>query len=324
MAISKNQIFEAANQLIEAGQTPTLAAVRKVLGSGSFTTISEAMAEWKISRRDIPPMIREPTPTEIAERLNALGGELWQSALDLANARLAGERASLETIRAQLEGERQEAADLADQLATDLEAAQATIQRHVEQLAAKTGEIEQLRAELRAQTEVIITATHRADTLDAIRVEVQARVDQLSDLLKKEQAARQESEMDAYQVRQDVARLTAELAACERRTGEFEVRAIEAERAATEAHKATEFTRIAEQTAQAQLEATVREIERLREQLGYEREAARKAGESAAELRGRLAVIEAMAESTPDAINQTLPKESPPTAAHDEATRQAV
>lgn len=47
MAISKEQIFAVADELDAAGQNPTLANVRKQLGSGSFTTISEAMNEWR-------------------------------------------------------------------------------------------------------------------------------------------------------------------------------------------------------------------------------------------------------------------------------------
>lgn len=38
MAISKEQIFAVADELDAAGQNPTLANVRKQLGSGSFTT----------------------------------------------------------------------------------------------------------------------------------------------------------------------------------------------------------------------------------------------------------------------------------------------
>ena len=40
MAISKEQIFAVADELDAAGQNPTLANVRKQLGSGSFTTSS--------------------------------------------------------------------------------------------------------------------------------------------------------------------------------------------------------------------------------------------------------------------------------------------
>ena len=44
-AITKEQISETADQIAAAGQTPTLAAVRKAVGGGSFTTISGAMAD---------------------------------------------------------------------------------------------------------------------------------------------------------------------------------------------------------------------------------------------------------------------------------------
>ena len=47
MAITKEQIFAVADDLDAAGQNPTLASVRKQLGGGSFTTISEAMNEWR-------------------------------------------------------------------------------------------------------------------------------------------------------------------------------------------------------------------------------------------------------------------------------------
>jgi hypothetical protein len=50
MAIDKQQIFKAANELDLTGHSPTLAAVRKVLGGGSFTTISEAMNEWRATK----------------------------------------------------------------------------------------------------------------------------------------------------------------------------------------------------------------------------------------------------------------------------------
>ncbi|EBG1931025.1 KfrA, partial [Salmonella enterica] len=41
MAITEEQIMRAADELDQEGQNPTLARVRKKLGGGSFTTISE-------------------------------------------------------------------------------------------------------------------------------------------------------------------------------------------------------------------------------------------------------------------------------------------
>jgi hypothetical protein len=43
MAITIQDIHAAADKIADAGEAPTLAAVRKALGGGSFTTISEAM-----------------------------------------------------------------------------------------------------------------------------------------------------------------------------------------------------------------------------------------------------------------------------------------
>ena len=45
MAITKDQIFQAADQLTVAGESATMAAVRKLLGGGSYTTINEALKE---------------------------------------------------------------------------------------------------------------------------------------------------------------------------------------------------------------------------------------------------------------------------------------
>ena len=41
MAITREQIWNAADEIDAAGQNPTLAAVRKAVGGGSFTTIQD-------------------------------------------------------------------------------------------------------------------------------------------------------------------------------------------------------------------------------------------------------------------------------------------
>ena len=56
---TKEDIWAAATMLAEAGERPTLSAVRKVVGGGSYTTISEAMAEWRARQTQTAPS-REP------------------------------------------------------------------------------------------------------------------------------------------------------------------------------------------------------------------------------------------------------------------------
>ena len=123
MAITRDQIFAVADEIDAAGQNATLAAVRKALGGGSFTTISDGMTEWKGRKAAKATSLREPAPSAVAERLAELGSEIWTSALELANGRLVTEREALEAARLHLEADKAEAAELADQVTAELEVA---------------------------------------------------------------------------------------------------------------------------------------------------------------------------------------------------------
>ena len=124
MALTKDQILQAADQLAAAGTAPTLAAVRSAVGGGSYTTINEALKEWKAKQQATNAPIREPAPAAVATRLEELGADIWAVALELANARLTSEREALEATRQQLETAQQEATELADQLSAELETLQ--------------------------------------------------------------------------------------------------------------------------------------------------------------------------------------------------------
>ena len=173
MAITRERIFEVAEAMDAAGQVPTLAAVRKAIGGGSFTTISEAMTEWKTHKAAKETPLREPAPPALAERLTEFGAELWAIALDLANRRLAVERESLDAARVQLEAEKQEAAELADQVTGELE----TLQTKLAALEA---------AELAARTEAVglreqlAKTGERAATAEARAGEIEKRADDLN------------------------------------------------------------------------------------------------------------------------------------------------
>ena len=165
MAITKEQIFAVADDLDAAGQNPTLANVRKQLGGGSFTTISEAMNEWRARKASQAAPIREPAPASITEKLAELGGDLWAVALDMANNRLAAEREALEAVRQETEAARQEAAELADQLTVELDEAKGRIAALEAAEATAKGEAEALREKLAAAGEKAATAEARAGEL---------------------------------------------------------------------------------------------------------------------------------------------------------------
>ena len=144
MALTKDQIFQAADQLAAAGTAPTLAAVRSAVGGGSYTTINEALKEWKAKQQATNAPIREPAPAAVATRLEELGADIWAVALELANARLTSEREALEATRQQLETAQQEATELADQLSAELETLQAQHRQTSEALQAASTAIDTL------------------------------------------------------------------------------------------------------------------------------------------------------------------------------------
>ncbi|WP_346380791.1 DNA-binding protein [Acidithiobacillus sp.] len=117
---SQEAIWAAADALVKAGERPTLAAVRKAVGGGSFTTISEAMAEWR-GRQAIAEPVREPAPVAVSQQAAVLAAELWAQALAIAHERLQTDREALEAVRVDMARERAEAVELADLLAGELD-----------------------------------------------------------------------------------------------------------------------------------------------------------------------------------------------------------
>jgi len=274
---TKEQIWAAADAISAEGGNPTLAAVRVQMGGGSYTDISAAMQSWRATQQASNTPIREPAPSAITDQLTALGSELWAAALELANARLQSEREALEQARQEAEETRKEAAALADALAADLDKAQADIAALREQLAASLAKHEQQQAIINQETAAAIESKHRAELAEVARAELKTRADQLSELLRDEQAAnianqaRQQAEID---------RAKAEATATAQQL--------------TQAQKEAENARVAEQSCQARLESAAREIDSLKVQVKEERNAAKVSAETAAELKGRLALFESI------------------------------
>jgi uncharacterized coiled-coil DUF342 family protein len=198
MAVTPEQIFDAADQIAAAGQRPTLDAVRQIVG-GSYTTISPALNEWKAKQKAAASPLREPAPAAVGERLAAVGADIWALALELANSRLAAEREALEKARVDMIAAQAEAVELADQLTAELEAAKAKIAALEAAASAATGEAAELRAQVVAVTERAATAEARAGELRTELDHAHQSVDQ----------ARKE----ANQARTDAARLAGQIEA---------------------------------------------------------------------------------------------------------------
>jgi len=169
---TKEEIWAAAQQLAEAGERPTLAAVRKAVGGGSFTTISEAMAEWR-TQQEQPKAPVDPAPERVTAQATELAASLWAQASALAHEKLQAERAALEATKQEQERERAEAVELADTLSAELDQAK--------------GEIEALKMQLREQTQ----------TLEEHRQEIEQRRQEAAEA--RETAARLQGQVEALE-----------------------------------------------------------------------------------------------------------------------------
>lgn len=192
MAISREQIWAAADELDAAGQNPTLAAVRKAVGGGSFTTIQDAMTEWKARKAAKAAPLREPPPGTLADRLQELASDVWTAAMELATARLEVEREALETARAELDAARLEAAELADALTTELDETRARV----------------VQLEKQIETERVVAAGVR----ERLAVS-ESRTQEAADQMRAERRAADEARRVAAEAREEAAGLCGQIEA---------------------------------------------------------------------------------------------------------------
>ncbi|MDT8878190.1 DNA-binding protein [Halomonas saccharevitans] len=191
-------VQRAIDALLSKGEAPSVHKVREVLGTGSFTTISEHLREWRTQReenRDQPP------PHGMPPALQELAEALWEKAQAAANEALAHYRQEAD---GRVETARQEAGE-ASRRAEDAEQRESALSAHLasteQRLTEQSGELARREAE--------------RDTLaerEAKLSRQQARLEQqLADLQQaQEQKAREHQQALAEQASHHQERLTQE------------------------------------------------------------------------------------------------------------------
>src|SRR5690606_40605394 len=81
MAISKQEIIDAAEQLVAEGVNPSMQAVRERLGGGSFATISPVLREWKENR--------EATTVAVLEMPSDVKGDRKSTRLNSSHVKIS-------------------------------------------------------------------------------------------------------------------------------------------------------------------------------------------------------------------------------------------
>lgn len=292
--ITFEAVTQAADHLVEQGERPTLAKVRTLLGGGSYTTISPLLKQWRDSQavEAATAPITDPAPEEITSEFEAMFSRVWQTAMGLANARLAAEREALEQTRLALEAERDEAAELADLVNADLEkvtgerdAVQQALEAVKTQLAESQQQAQQQAQQLTEQAQAIKDA-------QAATVAAQARGDELRGLLDDERAARAKIEAQAATLHEKTEAQTGTIATLQAKLEGATATAVDLQSklAKRDTDLASANARV--EACNARLEAAARDIEKAEQEQEKARKTAADASKEAAHLQGRVVELE--------------------------------
>lgn len=196
--VSDDMVFEIAEQLTAKGEKVTNRAVWSAIGGGSMTTISNALRRWRENQElQVNQSIeRTPLPAAMVEVLHHAVVQLWDTAQRETKAELEQLAQATNARIAEVHSERDEA--LAELQATAEE---------LEQAKAELGALKIEAQELRAQTVLVTETIHRAEIAEAVNIELNARVEQLSDLLTNEQNAKKQAEIELVKVKSELAKL---------------------------------------------------------------------------------------------------------------------
>lgn len=92
MPVTNEEIHSIADELVAKGQRPTLAAIRKALGGGSFSTISEAMKEWREQKHN-QELLEARIPENLSGQMQQMFANICQLAMTEARAEVEKELA---------------------------------------------------------------------------------------------------------------------------------------------------------------------------------------------------------------------------------------
>lgn len=309
--MSYDEVKAAALAILATGEQPSLRSVRDALGRGSNTTISGHMARWRATEQPIPEEV--PAPDVSPSVASAIQEDKERA--------IAAARAPLLARIASMEGEAQLVRD-------ESNASEEEIERLLEQVATLTTERDQAQAlageraeEIRRLTDALASERTAKDELvlkaATLQLKTDAQTEQLAELkttlagaqgeLSTAAKGRQEAETKlaglvekeaAERARADelatrVKRAEQRAEELDQRVQAAELRAQEAEKEAKVAVRDANTQRITAEATQARLEAAARDLTAAREALATAKADARGAQDEAAELRGRLAALEA-------------------------------
>lgn len=157
MAISKEQVADAAAAIQAEGLEPTYMNVRGRLGTGSFSTIQKYLKEWRGgSGAETKPEAEEALPEPFREVLQRFGLEAWRAVSVWAKDELEEAKKDFERRVAENQAEAEKAAATVDALQVELNSLgeeRDSLRKEVEEARSKLAAAEGALSETRKQVE---------------------------------------------------------------------------------------------------------------------------------------------------------------------------
>ena len=156
MAITKEQVADAAAAIQAEGVEPTYMNVRERLGSGSFSTIQKYLKDWRGSGAETKPKEAEELPEPFREVLQRFGLEAWRAVSVWAKDELEEARKDFERRVAENQAEAEKAAATVDALQVELNSLgeeRDSLRTDVEEARSKLAAAEGALSETRKQVE---------------------------------------------------------------------------------------------------------------------------------------------------------------------------
>ncbi|XKE47395.1 DNA-binding protein [Halomonas organivorans] len=253
--VQYEDVQRAIDGLMARGEAPSVQKIRETLGTGSFTTISEHLREWRKRReenRDVPP------PRGMPAALQELAESLWQQAQESANEALAHYRREADDKVA----DAREATAEAERQAEDAQQRESALSAHLarteERLTERTAEFARLQADHDA------LESREARQREA-RQRLETRLDELQGELERQAQAHRQALADQEAAHQQ------RLAQEEQRHETAEARLMSLLDEARQERQAAEKAHAARQDRlEKRLEASQAEQQSLREELAEE------------------------------------------------------
>ncbi|WP_017431408.1 DNA-binding protein [Vreelandella jeotgali] len=253
MALTVDKIHAAADHIAAQGERPTLARVRKMLGGGSFSTISEAMQSWRAEQAQEHALAEVEVPEAISERVEQLKSAAWESAMTEAEKRLSAERAALEEVQADAAGEVAEAREAVDMLEAEAEQRDGELETLREQLSdAESLAKEAIAARQRAEQQRDADASRLGERIEGLEARLGDAQESRENAEAREAAIGKTLERVRYQLG-EAEQCNADAAQLKERVEGLEARLADAQESRKNAETALQKQEQARQAAEASL-----------------------------------------------------------------------